>query len=65
MVRRWSGEVPFDEGQAPIGLETQRPWSDPAVARNHPVLLALFLRGAGLALQLSHGGQLAAPLTAW
>ena len=41
-VRRWSVEVTFQEARAHLGLETQRQWSDKAIARTTPCLLALF-----------------------
>jgi hypothetical protein len=42
VVMRWSVEVTFAEGRAYLGVETQRQWSDQAIARTTPVLLALF-----------------------
>ena len=65
VVRRWSVEVTFEEGRAHLGLETQRQWSDQAIARTTPVLLALFSLVAVLALQLSHGRKIPVPVTAW
>jgi hypothetical protein len=41
-VRRWSVEVTFAEVRRHLGVETQRQWSDPAIARTTPVLLGLF-----------------------
>ena len=41
-VRRWSVEVTFQEVRAHLGVETQRQWSDKAIARSTPCLLALF-----------------------
>jgi hypothetical protein len=41
-VRRWSVEVTFQEVRAHLGVETQRQWSDTAIARTTPCLLALF-----------------------
>ena len=41
-VRRWQLEVTFAEGRRHLGLETQRQWSDPAIARTTPALLGLF-----------------------
>jgi hypothetical protein len=40
-VRRWSVEVTFQEAGAYLGMETQRQWSDMAIARTAPCLLAL------------------------
>jgi DDE superfamily endonuclease len=41
-VRRWRMEVTFEEARAHLGLETQRQWSDLAIARTTPVLFGLF-----------------------
>lgn len=41
-VRRWSVEVAFQEARAHLDVETQRQWSDKAIARTNPCLLALF-----------------------
>lgn len=41
-VRRWQVEVTFQECRAHLGVETQRQWSDKAIARTTPCLLALF-----------------------
>jgi hypothetical protein len=65
VVMRWSVEVTFEEARAHLGLETQRQWSDRAIARTTPVLLALFALVTVLALQLSQGGQISVPVTAW
>jgi hypothetical protein len=65
VVMRWSVEVTFEEGRAQLGLETQRQWSDQAIARTTPVLLGLFSLVTLLALRLSHEGQIPVPVTAW
>jgi DDE superfamily endonuclease len=41
-VRRWSVEVTFAEVRRHLGIETQRQWSDLAIARTTPALLGLF-----------------------
>ncbi len=41
-VLRWQLEVTFHEGRTHLGVETQRQWSEQAIARTTPVLLALF-----------------------
>jgi hypothetical protein len=64
-VRRWSSEVTFEEARAHLGLETQCQWSDRAIARTTPVLLALFASVTALALRLSDAGQIPVPMTAW
>ena len=40
-VLRWQIEVTFQEARAHLGVETQRQWSDRAIARTTPVLLGL------------------------
>ena len=56
VVMRWSVEVTVEEGRAHLGLETQRQWSDKAIARTTPVLLALFSLVTLLAPRLSSDG---------
>jgi hypothetical protein len=41
-VRRWSVEVTFAEVRRHLGVETQRQWSDLAIARTTPALLGLY-----------------------
>mgnify|MGYP003871665017 CR=1 FL=1 len=41
-VRRWQVEVTFAELRAHLGVETQRQWSDMAIARTTPVLFGLY-----------------------
>jgi hypothetical protein len=65
VVMRWSLEVTFEEGRAHLGLETQRQWSDQAIARTTPILLGLFSLVTVLALKLSHEGHIPVPVTAW
>jgi len=41
-VRRWRVEVTFAEVRRHLGVETQRQWSDMAIERTTPCLMALF-----------------------
>jgi DDE superfamily endonuclease len=41
-VHRWSIETTFQETREHLGVETQRQWSDRAIARTTPALLGLF-----------------------
>ena len=41
-VHRWSIETTFQESRAHLGVETQRQWSDLAIARTTPALFGLF-----------------------
>jgi len=65
VVMRWSVEVTGEAARAHVGLETQRQWSDLAIARTTPVLLALFSLVTLLALRLSQGGPMPVETTAW
>lgn len=58
-VMRWNVEVTFEEVRAHLGVETQRQWSDLAIARTTPALLGLF----SLVTLLAHHLQAASPLT--
>lgn len=48
-VLRWQVEVTFQEVRAHLGVETQRQWSEPAIARTTPVLMGLYSLTALLA----------------
>ena len=65
VVMRWSVEVTFEEARVHLGVETQRQWSDQAIARTTPVLLALVSIVTVLALRLSQGGHIPMPVMAW
>lgn len=41
-VQRWRVEVTYEEVRTHLGVETQRQWSDKAIARTTPALLGLF-----------------------
>ena len=41
-VRRWTMEVTFEEARTHLGMETQRQWTDRAIARTTPALLSLY-----------------------
>jgi len=40
-VLRWNIEVTFEETRAHLGIEMQRQWSERAIARTTPLLMAL------------------------
>jgi hypothetical protein len=65
VVQRWSVEVSFEEARAHLGLETQRQWSDLAIARTTPVLLGLFSVVSLAAIRCHEAGLLSAEQTAW
>lgn len=65
VVQRWSVEVTFEETRTHLGLETQRQWSDLAIARTTPVLLGLFSLVTLAAVRCHEAGLLSAEPTAW
>jgi hypothetical protein len=64
-VQRWQVEVTFRETRDHLGIETQRQWSDRAIARTTPCLLALFSIVALLAARLGHRARSAVCTAAW
>jgi hypothetical protein len=65
VVMRWSVEVTFEEARAHLGMETQRQWSDPAIARTTPCLLALFSLVTWLTQLLRQEREIPVAATAW
>jgi hypothetical protein len=64
-VLRWQLEVTFEEVRAHLGVETQRQWSDWAIARTTPALLGLFSLVTLLAHQSRQRGKLPVRQAAW
>ena len=65
-VLRWNVEVTFEESRRHLGIETQRQWSDLAIARTTPVLFGLFSLVCLMAHRLTAAGATLAPrTTAW
>ncbi len=64
-VLRWNVEVTFAETRRHLGMETQRQWSDLAIARTTPVLLGLFSLVCLIAHHLTAGMKLVPSSTAW
>jgi hypothetical protein len=64
-VQRWQVEVTFREARDHLGVETQRQWSDLAIARTTPCLLALFSIVALLAARLGRRARGAVCIDAW
>jgi len=65
VIMRWSIEVTFQELRTHLGFETQRQWSDPAVARTTPALFGLFSLTTLLANRLSVHHSLPTRSAAW
>jgi DDE superfamily endonuclease len=65
-VRRWQMESTFQEVRQRLGFETQRHWSERAIQRTAPALLALFSVVTLFAHQhIAEGGASAVRRTAW
>ena len=64
-VQRWQLEVTLREVRDHLGVETQRQWSDKAIARTTPALLGLFSVVTLLADRLDHRARLRVSATAW
>lgn len=64
-LRRWQVEVTFEESRAHLGIETQRQWSDKAIARTTPLLLALFSLVTLMASRLAIQDQLPIRQSSW
>ena len=64
-VRRWQVEVTFQEVRTHLGVETQRQWSDKAIARVTPILLGLFSWITLLAHQSQTKGAIPVRRAAW
>ncbi len=64
-VRRWRVEVTFAEVRRHLGVETQRQWSDLAIERSTPCLMALFSIVCLLANQLNKAQPIEPNAAAW
>ena len=64
-VRRWNVEVTFEEARRHLGVETQRPWSDRAIARTTPALMGWFSLVCLMALRLVGEGLMPVRQAAW
>jgi hypothetical protein len=64
-VQRWQLEVTFREVRDHLGVETQRQWSDKAIARTTPCLLGLFSLVTLLASRLNSRARVQVSASAW
>lgn len=65
IVLRWNVEVTFEEMRAQLGMETQRQWSEKAIARTTPCLMALFSLICLFAIEMLKSNNLPIQSTAW
>ena len=64
-VLRWNEEVTFEEVRAHLGVETQRQWSDLAIARTTPALLGMFSLITLLGARLTEDQPMPVRTAAW
>ncbi len=64
-VQRWQLEVTFREVRDHLGVETQRQWSDQAIARTTPCLFGLFSLVTLLAARLTPQARQVVATSAW
>jgi hypothetical protein len=64
-IQRWQLEVTFHEVRTHLGVETQRQWSDQALARTTRALLGLFSLVTVLAHRQLKCGKLPTRQAAW
>jgi hypothetical protein len=64
-VDRWGIEVTFQETREHLGVETQKQWSDKAIARTTPILMALYTMVCLIGHRMNEERPLMAEKTAW
>ena len=64
-IRRWQIEVTFEQARAHLGMETQRQWSAPAIARTTPAILGLYSIVTLVANELLAGQTMTVRHAAW
>ncbi len=64
-IKRWNLEVTFEEVREHLGVETQRQWSDKAIARTTPILMGLYTVVCLVANRLHEERPVEVAQTAW
>jgi DDE superfamily endonuclease len=64
-IQRWNLEVTFEEVREHLGVETQRQWSDKAIARSTPILMGLYTIVCLIANRLQEEHPIEVAQTAW
>lgn len=64
-IRRWRVEVTFEEARAHLGIESQRQWSNLAIARTTPILFGLFSLITLMATKLINAQAMPVRTAAW
>jgi hypothetical protein len=64
-IRRWNLEVTFEEVREHLGVETQRQWSDKAIARTTPILMGFYTIVCLICNRLQEEAPIEVAQTAW
>lgn len=64
-ILRWNLEVTFREVREHLGVETQRQWSDKAIARTTPILMGLYTVICLIANRIHESQAIQVEQTAW
>lgn len=64
-IQRWNLEVTFEEVREHLGVETQRQWSDKAIARTTPILMGLYTIVCLICNRLQEERPIEVSQTAW
>jgi len=64
-IQRWNLEVTFEEVREHLGVETQRQWSDKAIARTTPILMSFYTIVCLIANRLQEERPIEVAQTAW
>ena len=64
-IRRWAVEVTFEQVRAHFWVESQRQWSQKAIARTTPILMTAFNRVTLWANQLNNNDLIKVQISAW
>jgi hypothetical protein len=62
---RWNVEITYEKVRAHFGVETQRQWSDLAIARTTPLLFGLFSLISCTVLRFYRNGELIPKSSSW
>lgn len=64
-IQRWNLEVTYEEVREHLGVETQRQWSDKAIARTTPILMGLYTIVCLICNRLQEERPIQVAQTAW
>lgn len=64
-IQRWNLEVTFEEVREHLGVETQRQWSDKAIARTTPILMGMYTIVCLICNKIAQERPIEVEQTAW